>query len=267
MGYLIPKLAWLLLEPGNALALLALLAVVLWLTPWRRWGYRLALLLALVVAVLGWLPVGDWLLRPLENRFPPMAELPPASQLGGIVVLGGAVRTVQTAAHGQPALNEAAERMTSTVALARHYPDLPVVFTGGDGLVLGSPMTEAAVAAQIFTQLGLPPDRVRYEGGSRNTWENARLTYDMVRPTAERPWLLITSASHMPRAVGSFRAAGWRVLAYPVDFGTEDGPMSPSLSLSDHLSGLSEAAQAWIGLVFYYLAGRTEALLPGPGEA
>lgn len=266
MGYLAPKLAWLLLQPVNLLALLAALSVLLWLTPWRRWGRRLAMLVALVLALLAWFPVGDWLLHPVERRFPPVTDLPPAESLGGIVVLGGAVRPDQTAAHGQPALNEAAERMTAAVALARHYPDLPMVFTGGDAAVLGSAMTESAVAARFFTELGLAPDRVRYERQSRNTAENARLTYAMVQPSPDRPWLLVTSAAHMARAVGTFRVAGWRVLAYPVDFRTAKAPAVISFNLARNLAELAYASQSWVGLVFYYVAGRTDALLPGPGE-
>src|SRR3546814_14992278 len=59
---------------------------------------------------------------------------------------------------------------------------------------------------------------VRFEAQSRNTAENARLTAALVGQGDGRPWLLVTSAWHMPRAVASFRAAGLEVLAYPVDF-------------------------------------------------
>src|SRR3546814_4949394 len=89
-------------------------------------------------------------------------------------------------------------------------------------------------------QQGIDPARVRFEAQSRNTAENARLTAALVGQGDGRPWLLVTSAWHMPRAVASFRAAGLEVLAYPVDFRTEPArlhwPRDPGASLG--LAGL-----------------------------
>src|SRR5690606_20445467 len=104
----------------------------------------------------------------------------------------------------------------------------------------------------------------RFEGASRNTAENARLTAAMLGAGQALPWLLVTSASHMPRAVASFRAAGLEVLPYPVDFRTEPArlawPRQPSASLD--LAGV--ALHEWLGLVAYYLAGHSEELFPAP---
>lgn len=266
MGFLGPKLAWLLLSPVNLIGLAAILALLLLATPWRRLGRAAMVLVTLAVALLTVLPVGGWLAWPLESRFPALRELPPAAQLGGIIVLGGAVRTALTARHGQPALNEGAERMTAAAALARHYADLPVVFTGGDASILGEKLTEAAVAEMVFAEIGLPPGRVQYEASARNTWENATLTYAKLRPAPERPWLLITSAAHMPRAVGCFRRAGWTVLPYPVDYQMTEPFGLIDLNLAGNMSALSNAAREWLGLAFYYVAGRTDALLPAPQD-
>ena len=264
MGAIVPKLAWLLLSPANLIALAALLVLLLWLTPWRRWGHRLAVLVCLFIGILAFVPFGGMLLQPLENRFPVVATPPPADSLGGIIVLGGAVNARMTAARGQPALGSAAERMTETVGLARRYPFLPVVFAGGDGTLLGTPLSEAQVAGLLFDQLGLPATQVRYEGESRNTWENAVLAFERVRPSADKPWLLVTSAAHMPRAIGCFRRAGWNVRAYPVDFETAAPFGGFDLNLAGHLASLTAAVREWLALAFYRLAGRTDALLPGP---
>ena len=60
---------------------------------------------------------------------------------------------------------------------------------------------EAEYAKILLEQLGLPPDRVVFENTSRTTWENAAKTYDLVKPQRGDLWILLTSASHMPRAV------------------------------------------------------------------
>lgn len=212
---------------------------------------------AVVVAVLPW---GNWLIRPLEDRFPPPAALP--ETVDGIVVLGGAVEPLSSRRHDQVSLNQAGERMTAFVTLARRYPGARLVFSGGSGSLTEPDALEGPWAGRLFAELGLPPGRVDIEQKSRTTWENAVLTRDMVRPRPEERWILITSAAAMPRAVGAFRAAGWpMVLPYPVDFMTEtDG----AAGLRGGLNVLRNAQHEWLGLLAYFLSGRGSALFPAP---
>ena len=112
--------------------------------------------------------------------------------------------------------------------------------------------------------MGLNVERVVFERESRNTFENARNLKSMVAPQANEKWLLVMSALNMPRAVGVFRAAGWPVVAYPVDHSVGISP--PSLSLDWNLAGRASSAQRalreWVGLVVYRVLGRTNALFP-----
>jgi uncharacterized SAM-binding protein YcdF (DUF218 family) len=111
--------------------------------------------------------------------------------------------------------------------------------------------------------LGVAPDRVLVEDRSRNTYENAVMSHDLVQPKAGETWLLLTSAWHMPRAVGCFRHTGWEVLPYPVDYRTEARPRL-ELLLAPHLELLDLAAKEWVGLAAYRLLGRIDALFPAP---
>ena len=79
-------------------------------------------------------------------------------------------------------------------------------------------------------------------------------------------WLLVTTAMHMPRAVGCFRAAGFQVEAYPIEFTTRGraGPFTGFASASSALIQLDRAAKEWIGLIAYRLMGKTDALFPAP---
>ena len=126
-------------------------------------------------------------------------------------------------ARGIVALNDAAERITATVELARRYPDARIIFSGGSAsLVLGAPL-EAPLRSKELEALGIGHDRITAEEQSRNTIENAVFSRLIAHPKPGESWLLVTSAFHMPRAIAAFRAAGFPVEAYPVDWRTR-GP-------------------------------------------
>lgn len=263
MFFLMSKLLGPLLAPGNALAVLGVLGVLLRVRPrTRRAGSRCLGVAALSFAALTVLPIGDGLIRPLENRFP--VPRPPAA-VDGIIVLGGAVDPRLSLDRGQPAVNQAADRLIALPALARRYPGAKLVFTGGSGSLAEPDGREAPVARTLLVEtLGLPADRLLFEGESRNTAENAVLSRRLAAPRAGETWLLVTSAAHMPRAVGVFRAAGWPVLAYPVDFRSRtDGPFL-RFDLRTGLDLVTEAAKEWAGLVVYWLSGRSATLFPAP---
>ena len=164
------------------------------------------------------------------------------------------------------AVNEAAERLTEGVRLARRWPQAKVVFTGGVGGLLASGSDAAGPVGRFLQDVGISPQRIVLEPKSRNTHENAKLTYELLSPKPGERWLLVTSAYHMPRSIGVFRAAGFDVTAAPVDYRTRDARdlvrMFPSIPSG--LKRLDLGAKEWIGLVGYWFAGRTDALFPGP---
>ena len=214
----------------------------------------------LLVAVL---PLGPWLILPLENRFPTVARLP--DRVDGIVALGGAVSQLLTEAHGQPALNGAAERMTEFVALARLHPEAKLVFTGGSALIDYPELKETTVARQLFASLGMDVTHIVFEDRSRNTYENALYTRDLMKPKPGETWVLITSAFHMPRAYGCFSRVGWKVLPYPVDYMTlGEYRLTLDFGLASGLNAVGFAIHEWVGLLAYRLVGRTDALFPSP---
>ncbi len=256
------KIVWFVLSPVNFVILLAAFAAVLSFTRFAALGRRLGALAMLGVILLAFSPLPRILIRPLENRFPQqdVAKGP----VDGIVVLGGAIGV----ARGDIALNSAGARMVKAVELARLHPQAKIVFTGG-GANLLTPLrdTEADGARMLFAGLGFPSDRLVFEDRSRNTRENAAFTRQLVDPKPGERWLLVTSAWHMPRAIGVFRQAGFPVEAFPVDFLSANEP-------ADFLRPYREASRGfyiseigfkeWAGLLAYYAAGYSDALFPGP---
>ncbi len=255
------KIAWWFLRPSNLLFLLLVVSVLMLWFGARRNGRALLTLVLIVMLVPVFVPVKTWLRAPLENHFAVPEPLP--ETIDGIIVLGGAVVVQITASRSQVTLGDAAERMTESLALAQRYPEATLLFSGGSGELVERQLSEADVAAMFYEQLGLEPARLLFEQRSRDTYENALFSYELVNPQPGERWLLVTSAVHMPRAVGVFQALGWPVLPYPVDFRSVENPtFEPSLNVLDNITGIDGIVREWVGLAAFRVLGRTEQLFP-----
>jgi uncharacterized SAM-binding protein YcdF (DUF218 family) len=250
--------------PSNLVATLAALGVALMFTRFRRAGRRLATLGVVLLLLAGLSPLGNILIYPLEQRFPPWdaARGAPA----GIVVLGGAISPDVSAAHGTPALTEAAERLTAVAELARQFPAARIIYSGGNARLLLVRGNEAEYALKLFESFGIARERLTREDKSHNTVENARFSKALADPKPGERWLLVTSAYHMPRAIGVFRRAGFAVEAYPVDWRTRGRVdlMMPFDSLTGGLRRTDTAVREWVGLAAYRITGQSSALFPAP---
>lgn len=265
MFYGLSKVGWFVATPSNLLPLLILAALALGLRArWRARALGAALIGVLVLLGAGLLPVANWAILPLEERFPAPAD--DRGEVQGIIVLGGGVLAEESFARGQLILNEAGERITGLVELARRHPRARLVFSGGGGTLLADEVPEAAAVQRFIGGLGLDPARILVEDRSRTTAENAAFTRALVQPAPGERWLLVTSAWHMPRAVGCFRRAGFPVVAYPVDYRTRGrgDAWRPFTFASEGLRRLDLAAKEWAGLAAYRLAGYTDVWLPSP---
>jgi uncharacterized SAM-binding protein YcdF (DUF218 family) len=251
-------------EPSNVIILVGLVGLILTRTRYARWGWRLAVASLVLIALIGFLPIGRALTIALENRFPRWEEAGPPPT--GIVVLGGAVSAYRLATRGQIGLTDAAERIVVVPELARKFPNAKIVYSGGDPGLFTQRGNEADVAPALFESLGVPRSRIILENRSRNTAENAAYSKALVAPKPGERWLLVTSAMHMPRAIGAFREAGFPVEAYPVDYQTNGWQDLRNVfgSLSGGLGQLDGALHEWIGLIAYRLTGKSSALFPQP---
>jgi len=263
MFFALSKTIGFLLLPSNLLIICGVVGALLLLTRWRRLGVCLAGGSVVVMALVSLLPVGAFLLSMLESRFPmwDARQGPP----DGIVVLGGAFDTELSRAYDTPVVASDAGRLIALAKLARDYPHARIVYTGGDATLLANGEAETAFVPPLLDAVGVPRERVMLESRSRNTMENATLTKEMVQPKPGERWLLVTSAFHMPRAVGCFRRAGFPVEAYPAHWYTPpNGELVFKRSVSSGLRLLDLAVHEWLGLIAYRVTGKTDALLPSP---
>ncbi len=263
MFFILSKTVAVLLRPSVTIMVVGLVGLLLLRTRWRRGGLRLLVASVVLLIVAGVSPLANILTHALESRFPKWDASRGAPD--GVIVLGGALSPLLSHRHGEPIVGEDAGRVLAIAKLAREYPKARIVYSGGDGTLLGKGGAEADYLQPLLATLGVDATRIILEPRSRNTAENAAFSKDLVKPQPSERWLLVTSAQHMPRAVGSFRQAGFAVEAYPVAFHTDVAyRFGVSFGISGNLARLDSAANEWLGLLAYWLTGRTSALWPAP---
>lgn len=248
--FLFSKLLSAVTQPMFWLALWWAIALLV-LMRWRKLALAMLWMGLVVLGLLGFQAIPDALLRPLENRYPiPAAEA--INRHVGIIVLGGATNHPDSfVAHGQVPLGEAAERMTVPVGLLQQHPKMELVFSGGEGRLVTTGVTESELARVFYKEQGVNMAQVKLEDGSRNTRENAQQVAKLLGDRCKSPWLLVTSAWHMPRSMAEFEAVGCNVTAYPVDFRTGDTTSLSEYSMAHSLLRWQVALHEWLGLLVY----------------
>ena len=266
MFFVLSKTIGVMSLPSNFLIGIGLLGVALCVTRFASFGRKLMIASIVLLAIGGLSPMGNWLLYPLEQRFPPWN--PAEGAPDGIIVLGGPIDADLSAAHDTAVIRTAADRIFTTAALARQYPNARIVYSGGSGNLVSTDAKEADYAAKLFESLGVAKSRLTMERLSRNTQENAEFSKALVKPKSGARWLLVTSAYHMPRSVGLFRKAGFPVEPYPVDWRV--GGSSALLELSnledDGLGRTDLGFREWLGLLAYWITGKIDSPFPGPNN-
>ena len=261
MFFVLSKVLSLVLEP---LAHPFLLLIVAWLARWRRRRRLQSTCVALAVGLpllYGFLPFSQAGLMLLENRFPiPTLDERPVD---GVIVLGGHTGSgLVSQQRGQPQQNQSAERLTMGLKLHRQYPDVPLLFSGFSGKLFHQGWGNADIIRRLLSDLSVPLGRVQFEETSRNTYENAVNSRQLLLPQPGSRWILVTSAAHMPRSIGSFEAAGWTgIIPYPVDY-TTGTDFEKLYSLQQGFGSMRQTLYEIAGLVVYRLTGRSNQLLP-----
>lgn len=263
MFFYLSKTFWFFIQPLNFSIFLLLVGLAALAIGWRRFSAIVTILSALVLILSAWTSVGALMFHPLEDRFPRPA-LP--AKVDGIVVLGGGFEGAVNLVRGGYEMNGGGDRFVETAALALRYPQAKVLISGGTGTVLLDGEPDADTAIRFLAAFGIPRERLIIENRSRTTYENAVYSKEMANPQPGQTWLLVTSAFHMPRSMGLFRAAGFDVVPWPVDYRTsgEEGIGLFRDNAADSLQVTSLALREWLGLFAYWLSGRIDSPLPGP---
>lgn len=227
------------------------------------------LLLALAdLFIVGWLPSSEIFLRVLEDVVPKVNLTQMSDKdFGGIIILGGAIEGgVIARDRGEVSIYSSAERVTKAFQLIRQYPELPFIFSGFSGRLSPVGMSEAEAFKQLVVEQGLPDKSAHYENQSRNTYENVVLMKPMILELRAKgvndgddnpkPWLLITSASHMYRSLKIFQKQGIELIPVPVDYQTGTRLSWGRFDLEDGIQNWNRLMHEAIGLLAYWITGK-----------
>ena len=212
---------------------------------------------AFILLILASSPViSDPLAASLERQYPDSSLLSlPTAQ--AIVVLGGSL-TLPAQRHSASHIVDASDRLLVTLRLFR-AGRAPLILCSGGNLTLfakGSVPPEARVMSNLLQEWGVPPNAILTEESSVNTRENAIKSSDLLSVRHVGKIMLVTSATHMPRAVATFRKMGFEVVPVPADFRTgwdrDDMDWFPD---AGSLAITKQVIREWIGLWIYRLNG------------
>lgn len=237
------KVASALIFPPASLAVAVVLAGLLTLVGWRRLA-RVVLGLAIAeTLILSFQPVGDGLALYLENQARTAAREAPACCYDVIVVLGGGISPAHPPEQPEPDLNDSSDRIWEAARLYHRGLAPRIVITGGSYLAQhgGPPTTEADAMLSFLVALGVPATAIVNEPMALNTIDNIRFVRALV---GEKRVALVTSASHMPRALKLARRAGLNVGAFPSDFSATPFARPPWDNWLPSTDGLRLSTQA-----------------------
>lgn len=262
MFIFLSKFLPLLIYPLGASVLLLALAWILW--KHRRAAKVLLIAAFLLIFLGGNRYLAFSLARSLEWRYLPQGELP---QADAIIILGGATEP-RNAPRPTVELNSAADRLFYGAALFHEGKSTHVLLSGGDiEFLSSSEQSPAQDASEVLTMLGVPPENVTILGNSRNTHEESIEDCAWLKQNGYHTALLVTSATHMPRAMSLFQKQGCDVTPAPADFTVTQAawarlwhPNVEELLINlipnySNLSLLTKSLKEYIGMGVYWLQG------------
>lgn len=202
VGGLLLPLPFLLLLMGVAIALL-------WFTRWQKSARTLLTLSWLTLLLISLQPVADKMLKPIEDSYPTWQG---GENVNYIVVLGGGYTWNPDWAPSSNLINNSLARVTEGVRLWLANPGAKIIFTGAAAPT--NPVTSAETSARVAQSLGVPRQNIITLDSPKDTEEEAAA---VARELGQQPFLLVTSASHLPRAMIFFRQQGLRPIAAPAN--------------------------------------------------
>ena len=256
MSFYLSKILWLILNPFNIFIFITLLSIFLYFIKLRRLSLIIFLINFVFIALISFLPIGSYLIYNIEKEY--HSYIKPPDQVDGILILGGATNPLLYNEYHQISLNGSSERLVESVFIIKKFDKAKVIFSGGSGLVNRPDLDHAQVAKSFYKKIGIETNKITFEDESRNTYENIIYSKKIANPKINENWLLITSASHMKRALLIADKNNWKLIPYAVDFkNIKNFKFIPNLKLLKNLNTFQQGSHEWLGLISYYLMGRT----------
>lgn len=219
-----------------------------------RWSGRTRLARGMLTGALALLtlvslaPVSAWLAAPLERAYPAF----PGDSVDAVVVLGSGHGTAPHLPPTSVLSSSALYRLVEGMRIARAQPWARLVLSGYGG---AEPRANAEAYRDLAVALGFDPGRIMVEPRPRDTAEEARLLDPVLRG---HPFALVTSATHMRRALALFRREGLDPVPAPTDHRVREARAFRWLYLLPDESALLTSRMVWhevLGYAWFSLMG------------
>ena len=197
------------------LEVLAIGLLLLWFTRKQRLGRILATISGSLLFFFSYGPTAELLLKPLEHVYSPhllhgaLPNVKPQPKPKWIVVLG-AGHSVDPSLPVNSQLNDMGlARLVEAIRLYKLIPESRLLLSGGGR---SGKTSNAEIMRDVAQMLGVPREDMVVETKSRDTEQEAKLIKPMIK---EDPFVLVTSASHVPRSIALFKKLGMNPVAAP----------------------------------------------------
>jgi len=260
MIFALSKIIWLALSPLNLILFSFLFGFLFKLVGIKfltRLFYSFSILILTVSTLM---PTGSYLNYLLEKNYHFTNYYP--DKVDGILILGGATNPFLTKEYDMVNLNGSAERLYESINLIKKFPDSKVVFSGGSGSLKFPKLNHSDDVKILFKNMGIDINKIYFEKKSRNTYENILFAKKLINPKAGEKWVIVTSASHLNRSIYIGEKLEWPLIPYAVDFNnSKKFTWSLHFNFVKNLVEFNSATHEWLGLVSYYLMGRSSRII------
>ncbi len=229
--------------------------ILLWFTKKKRAGKIVVTAGVALIALLSYGPLPTWLLQPLEYKYPPLLKTDDLPRVKWIVVLGGGHTSDPQIPISSQISDASLFRLVEGIRLHKSFPGSKLILSGG---VLYDPSSDAQSMSEVAEALGVDRQNVLLELRSKDTEDQARLIHQIV---GNDPFVLVTSASHMPRSMALFHKQGMSPIPASTDYKVKE-KQSKELVPGFFYPGLGELAKAefaiyeYLGLAWLKLRGQ-----------
>ena len=256
MFFIFSKIFNFFLDPLNLL-LISFLLFILIIIKTKKNKVGPSLWFGLFWFVLLYKPIPEFLIKNLEDPFVYQEKV--FLELDGVIVLGGGTGSGKVAQdRNDYSLGGGSERLFKGLEFIRKKPVGTIIFTGFSGNLFQEGLSEAEIIEKLIKALNVDSTNILFERRSRNTFENAIYTKEIISDLKTKKWGIVTSASHMKRALATFNKQIFEISfdPIPVDFQTKNsiywGPGNIQSSLNFWRIYMHETIGYWV----YMLTGK-----------
>ncbi len=234
---------------------------LLWFTTKQKAGKILVSVGLVILVLFSYSAIADKLLRPLERRYDTfeikssstVPETEDESAIKFVVVLGGG----HTSDPELPLISQISKgslvRLIEGIRIYRKYPGAKLLLSGG---VVFDPVSEAEIMARVAREIGVPERDIILESKSKDTRDEALLIKPIV---GNEPFVLVTTASHIPRSIALFKKLGMNPIPSPIGHSVKDRQgLSPSsfFPSTGNIYKVQLAIHEYLGMTWAKLRGQ-----------